>query len=64
MKLVRLYVLQDSRRSYEDIPYGPHLERIAEIEMSGGDVYHASLLTPSAPARKFRTPARLKQRPM
>jgi hypothetical protein len=62
MNLVRLYVLQDSARRYEDVPHGNHLERIAEIEMEGGNVYHASLLTLSAKARTPRTGARLKQR--
>ncbi|NBS67409.1 hypothetical protein EBT31_00650 [bacterium] len=61
MKLVRLYVLQDNARRYEDIPAGHHLERIAEIEMSGGSVYHASLLS-QVKTRTPRTGARLKQR--
>lgn len=59
---MRLYVLQDSARRYEDLPYGQHLERIAEIEMDGGNVYHASLLTENRRVRKPPTGARLKQR--
>lgn len=62
MRTVRLYVLQDSTRRYEDLPYGHHLDRIAEIEMEGGKVYHASLLDTPPKSRKFTTGARLKQR--
>lgn len=58
MKLVRIYVSQDNRRWSEDIAYGHHLERIADLEISGATVYHASALEP---ARK-RSSARLKQR--
>jgi len=45
MKLVRLYISQNNRRWHEDIPYGDHLERSAELQMDGATVYHASLLT-------------------
>jgi hypothetical protein len=62
MKVVRLFVSQDNRSWYEDIPYGDHLERTADLEMSGGHVYHASLITPT-PAKKRRTStAKLQQR--
>lgn len=62
MRTVRLYVLQDSTRCHEDIPFGYHLERIAEIEMSGGTVYHASVLAQPKKARNFSATARLRQR--
>jgi PII-like signaling protein len=64
MKLVRLYVLQNNRRWHEDITYGDHLERVAELEMDGAHVYHAKMLAPAAKARRSRSGARLKQRLM
>ena len=42
---MRLYVLQDNRRWHEDIAAASYLERVAEIEMEGGHVYHAKSLT-------------------
>ena len=59
MRIVRLYVVQDNRRWEEDIPYGPHLERVADLEIQGATVYHASLLSQAKP-RTNRS--RLKQR--
>lgn len=41
---MRLYVLQDNCHRHEDIPQADYLERVAEIEMDGGHVYHATLL--------------------
>jgi hypothetical protein len=57
MNLVRLYVSQDNRRWCEDTIYGKHLERITDIELEGGTVYHATMLTAA------KTRGRLKQRP-
>jgi hypothetical protein len=62
MRTVRLYVLQDSTRHYEDLPYGEHLERVAEIEMQGGKVYHASLVPEPAKTRKSPAGAKLRKR--
>jgi len=62
MELVRLFVLHDKTRSHVDVPYGKHLEAQADIEMQGGEVYHAALLSNTPKARKSRTGARLKQR--
>jgi len=64
MKIVRLYVLQNSRRWHEDIPYGDHLERVADLEMDGAQVYHAKILDPPVKTRRLRNGARLKQRLM
>jgi len=62
MKLVRLYVLQNSRRWHEDIPYGSHLERTADLELEGATVYHASLITAQVQPTGRRSRAKLKQR--
>jgi hypothetical protein len=62
MKLVRLYVLQNNRRWCEDIPYGDHLERTAELEMSGAQIYHASMVDAQLQTTKPRKRAKLKQR--
>jgi hypothetical protein len=51
MKLVRLYVSHNNRRWHEDMPYGDHLERSADIEMTGATIYHASLVEAKAPKR-------------
>jgi hypothetical protein len=64
MKLVRLYVLQNNRRWHEDIQYGDHLERAADLEMDGAQVYHAKILDTPAKTRRLRNSARLKQRLM
>lgn len=60
--MVRLFVLQDNRRTFLDVPYGQHLEAQAELEMSGADVYHAALLSSPPKSRNYRTGARLNQR--
>jgi len=62
MKLVRLYVLQNNRRWHEDIQYGDHLERVADLEMDGAQVYHAKILPAPPRMRRLRSSARLKQR--
>jgi hypothetical protein len=62
MKLVRLYVLQNNRRWHEDIPYGDHLERAADLEMSGAKIYHASIVDAQLQSTKPRRRAKLKQR--
>ena len=62
MSMVRLFVLQDSCRSFVDIPYGQHLEAQADLEMSGADVYHAALLSAPPKTRNYRTAVRLQQR--
>jgi hypothetical protein len=62
MKLVRLYVLQNNRRWHEDIPYGDHLERTADLEMSGATIYHASMVEAQLQSTKRRRRAKLKQR--
>jgi hypothetical protein len=59
MSMVRLYVSQNNRHWHEDVPYGQHLERAADIELEGGTVYHASIL-PKTSTRPTRS--RLKQR--
>jgi len=62
MKLVRLYVLQNNRRWYEDIPHGNHLERTAELEMEGATIYHASVVNAQVQPTGRRSRAKLKQR--
>jgi hypothetical protein len=62
MKTVRLFVLQDNRRTFIDVPYGEHTEAQAELEMHGANVYHAALLSSPPKSRKFLSGARLKQR--
>lgn len=62
MKLVRLFVLHNNRRFFLDIPYGEHAEKQADLELAGAEVYHATLLSPTANSAKNRTGARLKQR--
>jgi len=62
MATVRLYISQDNLLSHEDIPYGEHLERVADLEMSGATVYHASVLSQPKKSRKLTTEARLRQR--
>lgn len=62
MKLVRLFVLQDNRRTFLDVPYGQHLEAQADLEMSGANVYHAALLSAPPKSRNYRQAARLNQR--
>jgi hypothetical protein len=62
MKLVRLFVLHNNRRFLVDIPYGDHTEKQAELELAGAEVYHATLLSPTATSNKKGIGARLKQR--
>jgi PII-like signaling protein len=62
MKLVRIYVSQNNRRWHEDIPYGDHLERAAELEMEGAHIYHASMVDARVQTAKRRNRATLKQR--
>jgi len=62
MKLVRLYISQNNRRWHEDIPYGDHLERSAELQMDGATVYHASLLTGKTASSSQRIGAKLRKR--
>jgi len=61
MRTVRLYVVQDNRQWCEDLPYGDHLERIADLEMQGSTIMHASLIRPPTQNTK-PSRARLKQR--
>jgi hypothetical protein len=60
--MVRLFVLQDSCRTFVDVPYGKHLEAQADLEMSGANVYHAALLSAPPKSRNYRNTARLNQR--
>jgi hypothetical protein len=60
--MVRLFVLQDNRRTFIDVPYGQHVEVQADLEMGGADVYHAALLSAPPKSRNYRTGARLNQR--
>ena len=62
MKLVRLYVLQNNRRWHEDIPYGDHLERAADLAMNGAHVYHATVVEAQVQSTKRHRRAKLKQR--
>jgi hypothetical protein len=62
MKRVRLFVLQDNRRTFIDVPYGQHLEAQAELEMFGATVYHSMMLSEPRKQSKSRAGARLKQR--
>jgi hypothetical protein len=62
MKTVRLFVLQDNRRSFIDVPYGEHTTVQADLEMSGAEVYHAALLSSPPKSRKFPAGAKLKKR--
>ena len=59
---MRLFVLQDNRRSFVDVPYGQHLELQADLEMTGADVYHAALLSSPPKQRNYRTGAKLQKR--
>lgn len=59
---MRLFVLQDNRRSFVDVPYGQHLELQADLEMTGADVYHAALLSSTPKQRNYRTGAKLQKR--
>jgi hypothetical protein len=60
--MVRLFVLQDNRHTFLDIPYGQHLEAQADLEMSGANVYHAAVLSSPPKSRNWRSGARLQQR--
>ena len=62
MGMVRLFVVQDNRRTFVDVPYGQHLETQADLEMSGATVYHAALLSAPPKSRNWRNRARLNQR--
>jgi hypothetical protein len=62
MKQVRLFVLQDNCRRFIDVPYGQHAEIQADIEMTGGDVYHAVILNPPPKTRRSTSGAKLKKR--
>jgi hypothetical protein len=62
MGMIRLFVVQDNRRTFVDVPYGQHLERQADLEMQGATVYHASLLSSPPKSRNWRSGARLQQR--
>jgi hypothetical protein len=62
MGMVRLFVVQDNRRTFVDVPYGQHLETQADLEMSGANVYHAALLSAPPKSRNWRNGARLNQR--
>ena len=59
---MRLFVLQDNRRSFIDVPYGQHVETQADLEMTGATVYHAALLSTPPKQRNYRTGAKLKKR--
>lgn len=52
MRLVRLYVTQNSSRWHEDVPHEDYLTRTVDLELEGAVVYHASELTPARPARR------------
>jgi hypothetical protein len=45
-----------------DVPYGEHTEAQADIEMTGGKVYHAVILNPPAKTRRSTSGAKLKKR--
>lgn len=60
--MVRLFVVQDNRRTFVDVPYGQHLETQADLEMQGATVYHAALLSAPPKVRNYRQAARLNQR--
>jgi hypothetical protein len=62
MAMVRLFVVQDNRRTFVDVPYGQHLETQADLEMQGANVYHAALLSAPPKVRNYRQAARLNQR--
>jgi len=62
MSTVRLFVLQDNLRSFIDVPYGQQAEAQADIEMTGGKVYHAVILNPPIKTRRSTSGAKLKKR--
>jgi PII-like signaling protein len=62
MATVRLYISQDNRHWHEDLPHGAHLERAADLEMTGATIYHASILSAPKKSRKLTSEARLRQR--
>ena len=58
MELVRLFILKNNAKSFVDIPKNELGEHQAQIELSGGTVYHACVLP--KPVKKPR--ARLRKR--
>lgn len=36
---MRFYISQDNRHWYEDLPHARYEDRLAELEMTGADVY-------------------------
>ncbi len=60
--MVRLFVLQDNRRSFLDVPYGEHTEVQADLEMSGAEIYHAALLSTPPKRSQRHSGAKLRQK--
>jgi hypothetical protein len=60
--MVRLFVLQDNRRFFVDVPYDKYAETSADYILDGAEIYHATVLANPSKQRKSRTGARLKQR--
>jgi hypothetical protein len=58
MELVRIFIIKNNRRSFLDVERGSMEDTQAQIELSGGTVYHACVL--SKPPK--RTRARLRKR--
>lgn len=58
MELVRLFILTNNTKSFIDVPKNDLGEYQAQIELTGGTVYHACVLP--KPAKK--TKARLRKR--
>jgi hypothetical protein len=54
MKKVRLFVLKGTTKSFIDVPYGSQDEAQADIEISGGTVYHATVIGATPKRRKAR----------
>jgi len=59
MKKVRLFVLKGTTKSFIDVPLGAEAEVSADIEVEGGKIYHAILLTPPRKKRRATLSKRL-----
>jgi hypothetical protein len=55
MELIRLYITQDNRQWQETIKQSDMLERLAELELTGATVHHATRMTPIKPSRPKRS---------
>ena len=58
MELVRLFILKNTAKSFIDVPAHELGEHQAQIELSGGTVYHACVL----PKPPNKAKARLRKR--